>query len=280
MQTIGERLEDARKRKSISIREAAEATKIRGDYLQKFESNQFNIGLTDIYIRGFLRSYAVFLGLPGDRIVNDYSSLGHLEPRPRTPSREVYGRMELSVSTGGADRGSAEGPATESAGAAAAGDGAVHHRPSLRPHASGLPPALRINPAVAFKGLFIFGAVAGVLILFFLLKALFGGSHRAPQANAGASAPAANGAAATAPEADPMITLIAMQPVSVRVFRQADSLELFNGQMTRDERKDFPNVGLKVTASAIEALQFEFKGAHYRFDAKGRTAAIVPVLQK
>jgi len=58
MQTIGERLEEARKRKGISIREAAEATKIRSDYLHKFESNQFDLNLAEIYTRGFLRSYA------------------------------------------------------------------------------------------------------------------------------------------------------------------------------------------------------------------------------
>ena len=33
MQTIGEKLEEARKRKGVSVREAAETTKIRGDYL-------------------------------------------------------------------------------------------------------------------------------------------------------------------------------------------------------------------------------------------------------
>ena len=68
MQTIGERLEEARKRKGISIREAAEATKIRGDYLHKFESNQFDIKLPDIYIRGFLRIYSNFLKLPGEKM--------------------------------------------------------------------------------------------------------------------------------------------------------------------------------------------------------------------
>jgi cytoskeleton protein RodZ len=56
MQTIGERLEEARKRKGISIREAAEATKIRGDYLHKYENNQFDIKLPEIYVRGFLRT--------------------------------------------------------------------------------------------------------------------------------------------------------------------------------------------------------------------------------
>src|SRR5271170_7727306 len=99
MQTIGERLEDARKKKGISIREAAEATKIRGEYLQKFEGNQFEIGLTDIYTRGFLRGYSNFLRLPTDRILGDYSSLRGGEPRVRQPSREVYGRMDLAIST-------------------------------------------------------------------------------------------------------------------------------------------------------------------------------------
>src|SRR3954471_16950668 len=100
MQTIGERLEDARKRKGISIREAAEATKIRGDYLQRFEGNQFDLGLAEIYVKGFLRSYAHFLGLPADRIVNDFNGLGlGGNTRGRAPSREVYGRMDLSVAT-------------------------------------------------------------------------------------------------------------------------------------------------------------------------------------
>ena len=101
MQTIGERLEDARKKKGISIREAAEATKIRGDYLQKFESNHFDIGLTEIYARGFLRGYANFLKLPADRLLADYAALGRGDVRPRQPNREIYGRMDISVSSAG-----------------------------------------------------------------------------------------------------------------------------------------------------------------------------------
>src|SRR3954465_14439169 len=101
MQTIGERFEEARKKKGISIREAAEATKIRGDYLTKFESNHFDIGLTEIYTRGFLRTYANFLKVPADRILNDYAALGRGDVRPRQPSREIYGRMDISVATAG-----------------------------------------------------------------------------------------------------------------------------------------------------------------------------------
>ena len=98
MQTIGERLEEARKKKGISIREAAEATKIRGDYLSRFENNQFDINLTELYVRGFLRTYAQFLRLPSERILNDYAALGRGESRPRQPSREIYGRMDVTIS--------------------------------------------------------------------------------------------------------------------------------------------------------------------------------------
>src|SRR5258708_20954092 len=94
MQTIGERLEEARKRKGISIREAAETTKIRGDYLQKFEANSFDIDLPPLYIRGFLRSYALYLDLDPDRFVNDFNSvLAHEGKTLRRENREVYGRV-------------------------------------------------------------------------------------------------------------------------------------------------------------------------------------------
>src|SRR5471032_1539545 len=124
MQTIGERLEEARKKKGISIREAAEATKIRGDYLQKFESNHFDIGLTEIYTRGFLRNYANFLKVPADRLLADFAALGLGETRPRQPSREVYGRMDISVATAG-----------EPSDRAAPPDDALPETPPARAHA-------------------------------------------------------------------------------------------------------------------------------------------------
>ena len=99
MQNIGERLEEARKRKGISIREAAEATKVRGDYLHKFESSQFDINLPEIYVRGFLRAYSNYLGLSGEKMVNDYNALGHGRPASKGLNREVYGRMDLSVAS-------------------------------------------------------------------------------------------------------------------------------------------------------------------------------------
>lgn len=100
MQTIGDRLEEARKQKGISIREAAETTKIRGEYLSHFENNQFDINLPEIYVRGFLRNYARFLRLDGDQILIEYQHQQRgaqgFSPPPRE-AKEVLGRFDLST---------------------------------------------------------------------------------------------------------------------------------------------------------------------------------------
>lgn len=68
---IGQKLEEARNRKGISIREASESTKIRGDYLSAFEAGQFDTSLPEVYLRGFIRLYSRFLGLDQDAMLSD-----------------------------------------------------------------------------------------------------------------------------------------------------------------------------------------------------------------
>src|SRR4051812_25766700 len=103
MQTIGERLEEARKRKGVSVREAAEATKIRSDYLQKFEANSFDLDLPPLYIRGFMRGYARYLDLDQERFIAEYDSVAAAEGRGprRSETRENYGRVEFAENSDG-----------------------------------------------------------------------------------------------------------------------------------------------------------------------------------
>jgi cytoskeleton protein RodZ len=265
MQTIGERFEDMRKRKGVSLREAAEATKIRGDYLTKFESNQFDIGLSAIYVRGFLRAYANFLKLPPDRILNDFESLGHNDARPRQPSREVYGRMDLSVST-------AEERAERPAGAAGEAPAAESSGPAHTPRHRGAPlSSPSINPALVFKSLKWVGLALGVLLLIWIGKAIFGGSSE----HAASPAPAA----VVAPASDPTVTVIATDPVRVKVVRQSNGEELFQGQMEKGERREFPNVPLWVTATALESVRLEYKGKEFMIQAKGYNRVPVDATQ-
>ena len=71
---VGQKLEEARKRKGVSLREVSESTKIRGDYLSAIESGNYEINLPEVYLRGFVRLYAKFLGLDQDAMVTDLDS--------------------------------------------------------------------------------------------------------------------------------------------------------------------------------------------------------------
>jgi len=112
---IGQKLEEARNRKGISLREASESTKIRGDYLSAFEAGQFDIDLPEVYLRGFVRLYARFLGLDQDAVLADLSlemgsspsrtakkSLGSLSA-PDNPESTDYPNAPSSAGKSSAD---------------------------------------------------------------------------------------------------------------------------------------------------------------------------------
>jgi cytoskeleton protein RodZ len=262
MQTIGERLEEARKRKGISIREAAEATKIRGDYLQKFESNQFDINLAEIYVRGFLRGYAQFLKLPADKIINDLNGLG-FGSRPKTPSREVYGRMDLSVAT--ADEIAASAKESGEGEAGDAGAGAVRRTaPAFnRPAGSGMPPGPWINPSLVIKGGIGLAAALVIVLVVWGISAMFGGKKAADPATVNKTTPTAP---ATPAATERTIRIIALQTVSVQVnLYNADEsvgdIVLPNTQMKAGDSRVVPwRSRLYITASAGENVQIEVNG--------------------
>ncbi|MBM3853546.1 MAG: hypothetical protein FJ399_10365, partial [Verrucomicrobia bacterium] len=234
-----------------SIREAAEATKIRGDYLQKFESNHFDIGLTEIYTRGFLRSYAGFLKLPTDRILNDYSALGRTEQRPRPAHREIYGRLD--VSTASAEEIERSGHEAEEAESAAP---AARPAPARGRPGSSLPTGP--DPAVVFKYAKWVLIAMVVLIVGFTLRAVLTTPKPTPPPVA---------AKAAVPRG-PVLGLIATQPVQVKVHRKnADDSEgelLFSGMLNAGEAKSVPRLGaLFIEASAAENLHIEINGRRH-----------------
>ena len=88
---IGQKLEEARNRKGISIREASESTKIRGDYLNSFESGNFDLKLPEVYLRGFIRVYARFLGIDPESAVSDLNI--ELGIKPNKTNRKNLGTI-------------------------------------------------------------------------------------------------------------------------------------------------------------------------------------------
>lgn len=102
MQSIGERLEEARKRKGISLREASEATKIRSDFLSSIEQNKFDFELPEIYKRGFVKNYASYLNLDSKSILTDFNAqLSSIsDSSKRSAGSELFGSMDLKSRSG------------------------------------------------------------------------------------------------------------------------------------------------------------------------------------
>ncbi len=258
MQTIGERLEEARKRRGISIREAAEGTKIRGDYLHKFESNQFDIKLPEIYVRGFLRIYGNFLKLPGDKLVTDYLSLGLGEggrPAGRGLNREIYGKMEISHSGSSSVK---DGPIPHAPSATAAaltpGADAVAPSPQRQPFQPRMPLGGLDRALLAKNGLW-FG-IGGVVLLGLVIWGVvaFVGRGSGP-------------AAAPTPTAsiEEPVYIIALRPVQITsVKAKLDGRELAPPRsLVAGERYPVPNADMLIGVSDRAAVQFDYKDQRY-----------------
>jgi hypothetical protein len=68
---MGAYLRAARRRRRVSIERAAEETRIRANFLMRMESDEFDF-LAPAYARGFLRSYARYLGLDPDPLTTEF----------------------------------------------------------------------------------------------------------------------------------------------------------------------------------------------------------------
>jgi cytoskeletal protein RodZ len=63
MTTVAEQLQRTREAQKLSINQVAEFTKIRTDHIRALEEGNFNVFAAPVYIRGFVRTYAVLLKL-------------------------------------------------------------------------------------------------------------------------------------------------------------------------------------------------------------------------
>jgi hypothetical protein len=108
---IGNSLREARERQGLGYPEIELATKIRAKYIRALEEEDFTSIPGDAYIRGFLRTYAEYLGLDGDVYVDEYASRfitswrDELPPkrerrRVRTRERSIERRTVLLVLAG------------------------------------------------------------------------------------------------------------------------------------------------------------------------------------
>lgn len=73
--TLGEKLQEAREARGISISEVAEQTRISSHYLEGIEADDYSALPGGIFNKGFVKSYAKYVGVDEQEALQDYAKL-------------------------------------------------------------------------------------------------------------------------------------------------------------------------------------------------------------
>ena len=85
---IGGSLREARLKRGLTPADVQKAIRIRDRYLQALEEERWELLPGDAYVKGFLRTYADYLGLDGSLYVDEYNSrFSHPEEAQLVPER-------------------------------------------------------------------------------------------------------------------------------------------------------------------------------------------------
>lgn len=86
MGSLGSYLKRERELRQMSIAELAQITRIPARVLQHLENDARDELPADVFVRGFLRSYADALGLDGENVLARYRGRESQEPPPSLPA--------------------------------------------------------------------------------------------------------------------------------------------------------------------------------------------------
>ncbi len=85
MRELGEYLKQMRQAKGLSVEDVASATKISVAYITALEEGDFEKLPTDIYVRGFIKSYGQLLGADLDELNSRYET-----EKPKPKARRIF----------------------------------------------------------------------------------------------------------------------------------------------------------------------------------------------
>lgn len=75
LESIGTLLKKCREQKGLTLKDIENITKIRTKYIEAIEQDNFEVIPGEVYVKGFIRSYADSLGLDGNVLVQHYKEL-------------------------------------------------------------------------------------------------------------------------------------------------------------------------------------------------------------
>jgi cytoskeletal protein RodZ len=86
MSSLGSYLKKEREQRQVSAAELAQTTRIPVRILRQLEDDEFDRLPADVFVRGFLRSYARALGLDEEHVLARYVGRKTPEPPPALPA--------------------------------------------------------------------------------------------------------------------------------------------------------------------------------------------------
>jgi Helix-turn-helix domain/RodZ C-terminal domain len=94
---LGSSLREARERRGLQLGDVERDTRIRSRYLRALEEERFDIIPGWVYAKGFLRTYADYLGLDADRFVDELTSRLPKEEEDLPPPPAPVRRPRISA---------------------------------------------------------------------------------------------------------------------------------------------------------------------------------------
>lgn len=264
MGNVGDRLEEARKRQGITIREASEATKVRTEYLSNFENDNFDFDLPDVYKRGFVKMYARFLKIDIEPFMTDVDAL--MQGRSKGKGgREFFGRMDLQTGSSAQD--------TTPSSIFNEGDSGVGVAYKKGTNSPAVPAAERLelgtDKTLYWKiGLVCVGTVVVVGLIALLIQTILSdGSAPADSA--------AQGTQQVAQATTPTVVITAKGDALVAVQELAEpNRRLINNERLRagETRTVYPNGQFHVVSDKIENVGVQINGKSFNTPETGRKA--------
>jgi cytoskeletal protein RodZ len=113
-ENFGQYFRQRREERGLSLKEVENAISIRTVYLDAIEHGRFSDVISPVYAKGFVRQYANFLGLEGDRFIHEFDhlfdktidkvddvlGLGTLEPRNSQHPSKLMPSLALIFAAG------------------------------------------------------------------------------------------------------------------------------------------------------------------------------------
>jgi cytoskeletal protein RodZ len=97
---LGAMFKERRKEMHLSLKEVENATSIRSSYLEAIEEGRVQDFISGVYAQGFMKQYAVFLGMDADKVVQEHAAAFKM-PAEKHEFSYGIGTLEVRGTSGG-----------------------------------------------------------------------------------------------------------------------------------------------------------------------------------